>query len=60
MSRTYPETTSAKVATCNYCSKALGKEYYFTCHVCDATYCYIHMTKHSRSHKPAAPLALMN
>ena len=60
MSSTYPKTGSAKLATCNYCSKVLGRQYYFTCHICDATYCYIHMTKHSRFHKPAAPIMVSN
>jgi hypothetical protein len=45
-----------KVATCNFCSKVLGKQYYFTCHICGATYCYIHMSKHARSHRPPMPL----
>jgi len=57
MSSTYPETSAARVAKCNFCSKVLGREYYFTCHVCGATYCYIHLTKHARSHRPAMPLA---
>ena len=45
----YPETKS-KSDGCSYCGKVLGKEYYFTCHVCGATYCYTHMYRHSRAH----------
>jgi len=29
--------------TCNLCGKALGKGYFYMCHVCGATYCYAHM-----------------
>jgi hypothetical protein len=58
MSSTYPATGSSKAAMCNYCSKVLGKQYYFTCHICGATYCYIHITKHSRFHKPAASIVV--
>jgi len=47
-----PETKAkAKADGCNYCGKVLGQEYYFTCHVCGATYCYIHMYRHGRAHK---------
>jgi hypothetical protein len=28
----------------------LGSEYYYTCHLCKATYCYIHAPKHARAH----------
>ena len=51
MSSTYSESGSAKVASCNFCRRILGKEYYYRCHFCGATYCYIHMAKHSRAHK---------
>ena len=55
MSNTYPETGgSSKIATCNFCSKLLGREYYFTCHVCGATYCYIHLARHGKAHKAFA------
>jgi len=60
MSSTYPETGATKVPACNYCNKVLGREYYFTCHICGATYCYIHMTKHSRFHKPPTPVVSLN
>jgi len=29
--------------TCSLCGKALGKGYFYMCHVCGATYCYAHM-----------------
>jgi len=56
MSKPYPETGASGVVSCNFCSKLLGREYYFKCHICGATYCYIHMTKHSRAHKPTVPV----
>jgi tRNA(Ile2) C34 agmatinyltransferase TiaS len=55
MSANHSEPETTKVVSCNFCSKLLGKEYYFRCHICGATYCYIHMTKHSRAHKPPMP-----
>lgn len=56
MSSTLPDQGAARVATCNYCSKVLGKQYYFTCHICGATYCYIHLAKHGKFHKAPLPL----
>ena len=50
MSGTYPETKTKAVA-CNFCGRVLGKEYYFTCHVCGATYCYTHMYRHAKAHR---------
>jgi len=54
----YSETKARSVATCSFCGRTLGKENYFTCHVCGATYCYIHMVKHSRAHKVLHPLTI--
>ncbi len=54
----YPETKTKNVSTCSFCGRTLGKEYYFTCHICGATYCYIHTWKHSRAHKPVNPLTI--
>ncbi len=47
----YPESKQSKTASCVFCGKALGKEYFFTCHVCGAKYCYIHMYRHGRAHR---------
>jgi hypothetical protein len=58
LTSTYSETRASRVVACNFCSKLLGREYFFQCHICGATYCYIHMTKHSRAHKPAVPVVL--
>ena len=35
---------------CEYCGGRLDLGYYFTCHICEKTYCYVHMTRHSRAH----------
>jgi hypothetical protein len=47
----YPESKTSKTANCSFCGKALGKEYFFVCHVCGAKYCYIHMYRHGRAHR---------
>jgi len=47
----YPESKQSKTASCSFCGKALGKEYFFTCHVCGAKYCYIHMYRHGKAHR---------
>jgi hypothetical protein len=47
----YPESKTTKTASCSFCGKALGKEYFFVCHICGAKYCYTHMYRHGRAHK---------
>jgi len=32
----------AVVPTCGVCGRRLGVGFYFTCHICGATYCYAH------------------
>lgn len=54
MSQTEPKLNKKQGSSCSFCGKALGKEYFFTCHVCGATYCYIHKSHHSRAHAPPA------
>ena len=49
----YPESKH-DATSCSFCGKTLGKEYFFTCHVCGATYCYIHMYRHGKAHRPQA------
>ena len=48
---------SAVASHCRFCGLALGREYYFTCHICGATYCYIHMWRHSRAHPTMASVS---
>jgi hypothetical protein len=38
------------VAACGFCRRRLADEYFFTCLRCEASYCYIHMSRH----QPAA------
>ncbi len=48
------QEVSDKRPTCLYCGKTLRNlGYYFTCHVCGATYCYIHMRHHANAHAAA-------
>ena len=43
-SRAQPER--AEVVACTFCRRRLADEYYFTCLKCDASYCYIHTSRH--------------
>ena len=45
------ESEKEKASSCSFCGKALGKEYFFVCHVCGAKYCYVHMYRHGRAHR---------
>jgi len=48
---------SQKRLSCQYCRKTLpALGYYFTCHVCGATYCFIHMRRHCAHPRPAQAL----
>ena len=40
----------ARVVACAFCRRRLSNEYFFSCRRCDASYCYIHMSRH----EPAA------
>ena len=57
MDRAYTEAGTRGITKCNFCMKTLRKEYYYTCHICGATYCYIHTTKHARAHKATMQVA---
>ena len=36
---------------CQFCGRRLEKDaYHFTCHVCGANYCYIHLRRHDGAH----------
>jgi hypothetical protein len=45
---------ATKASNCSFCGRALGKEYFFVCHICGAKYCYIHMYRHGKAHRPQA------
>jgi hypothetical protein len=34
------------VVACGFCRRRLGGEFFFTCRTCDASYCYIHTSRH--------------
>jgi hypothetical protein len=36
----------ASVVACGFCLRRLSDEFFFTCRLCDASYCYIHMSRH--------------
>jgi hypothetical protein len=36
----------AKALACAFCRRRLADEYFFTCRKCDASYCYIHTSRH--------------
>jgi tRNA(Ile2) C34 agmatinyltransferase TiaS len=40
--------------TCGTCGRALGVGYYWTCHTCGATFCYVHIPE-SHKHGTSAP-----
>lgn len=37
---------------CSFCGAKLSLGYHFTCHLCGSSYCYIHMSRHERTHRP--------
>ena len=44
---------------CCFCGETSDLGYHYACHICGATYCYIHMNKHARAHRPKVlPYAL--
>jgi hypothetical protein len=40
------EAAPRPVVVCAFCRRRLAGEYYFTCIKCEASYCYIHMSRH--------------
>jgi hypothetical protein len=44
---------------CRYCGGVLdGFGFHYTCHLCGAKYCFVHMRKHERAH-PTTPQELL-
>jgi len=37
------------VVACSFCRRRLADEFFFTCRRCDASYCYIHTSRHQPS-----------
>jgi hypothetical protein len=40
------EESPRRAAACAFCRRRLADEYFFTCRVCEASFCYIHMSRH--------------
>jgi hypothetical protein len=40
------EAVPKQVVACCFCRKRLAGEFFFTCIKCEASYCYIHMSRH--------------
>jgi hypothetical protein len=40
------QSEKAKIVACAFCRRRLADEYFFTCRKCDASYCYIHTSRH--------------
>jgi hypothetical protein len=43
-------TAISEKRTCHFCGAAFDLGYHYTCHICEATYCYIHMSRHAKAH----------
>jgi hypothetical protein len=37
------------IVACSFCRRRLADEFFFTCRRCDASYCYIHTSRHHPS-----------
>jgi hypothetical protein len=46
------ERETQDVPVCRFCGGELDLGYHYTCHICDAAYCYTHMSRHMRAHSP--------
>ncbi len=40
------QQAGARSTACSHCKRRLASEYFFTCRRCEASYCYIHMSRH--------------
>ncbi|HME18654.1 MAG TPA: hypothetical protein VKF15_02825 [Nitrososphaerales archaeon] len=38
----YQRQSEKAQPACGHCGRVLGSGFYYTCHVCGATYCYAH------------------
>jgi hypothetical protein len=46
------ETEAQDETICRFCGGELDLGYHYSCHVCGAAYCYIHMNRHRQAHSP--------
>jgi len=54
----YPYRMEDEPVACRLCGRMLGVAFHFTCHVCGAAYCYVHMPdrcSHIRIKAPFLP-----
>jgi hypothetical protein len=52
MSNPQEEKENEANPACVFCRRKFDVGYHFTCHVCGATYCYVHMGRHLGAHSP--------
>jgi len=50
------ETEQARKSSCSFCGGKLTVGYHYTCHLCGAAYCFIHMSRHAKSHPRASEM----
>jgi hypothetical protein len=48
---TWKEAETREKSSCSFCGASSDIGYHFVCHMCGATYCYIHMNKHAKAHR---------
>jgi hypothetical protein len=51
----YEAKSQKSVPTCGYCGRILGVGFYYSCHVCGASYCYAHSPEKCDHSKTKAP-----
>ena len=59
----YASQAQKTAPTCGLCGRSLGVGFYYTCHVCGATYCYAHSPSkcdHHKVHLPPPKVALLS
>jgi hypothetical protein len=50
----YANTEQKEAPTCSVCGRKLGVGYYYSCHVCNRSYCYAHAPAKCRHEKANA------
>ncbi len=51
----YTVKAQKSALTCGQCGRVLGIGFYYTCHVCGASYCYAHSPEKCDHRKVRAP-----
>lgn len=58
----YTSEEQRTAPTCGVCGRKLGVGFYFTCHVCGATFCYAHTPQkcsHAKARQPNVKVPLV-